>query len=236
MSYSEVVETRGKFRVSIHIDEAPSRPDGDFFGTVVHLDRYGRTEVMGHAYSMPAEDYGIGGLWDHYRDMDLMERYLRIYEGIVGFDYFDTQDGKYVNIVMPKDLEIWGWDVDKPETWPYEDPARSNLNEWRAYSEGDVWFWVVEKAVTWTTDDEDVEDDEKTQWEEIDALHGYYGQEWAEQAAREGLDDHAPRPCKVCGKAMKREETYVDGHRTVGPWPWVHEDGDTSHEANGDLR
>lgn len=198
MTHSEVVETRGQYRAVIHVDESPHKPDGDFFGSVIYMDRHGGCELEAHAHSTPPEDFGLGNLWEYYRDMALVERYLRIFWGIVGFDYFDTDHGKYVNVVTRKDLEIWGWDPDQPDTWPKHDdgtpyrPEENNLDEWRAYYEGDVWYYTIEKAVTWTTDDDEVEDDERTDWEEIDALHGYYGQEWAEQAAREALDGYAP--------------------------------------------
>jgi hypothetical protein len=194
MSHSEIVETRGKYRAIIEIDEIVSKPDGDFFGTVVYVFDRGGCELMAHAYSHPAEDFGLGHLWEHYRDMGLVERYLRIWEGIVGFDYFETRDGKYVNVVTRKDLEIWGWDPDDPASWPKNDdgttrrPEQNNLDEWRAYSEGDVWFVRVEKNVTWTTDDDEFQDHDD--WTEIDdtVVHGYYGQEWAEQSARAVLD------------------------------------------------
>jgi hypothetical protein len=73
---------------------------------------------------------------------------------------------------------MWGWDPDDPSSWPKHDdgttyePHENNLNETRAWAEGDVWFRYVEKRVTWHTDDEDFED--RDEWEEVpdSALHG----------------------------------------------------------------
>ena len=190
MSDVEVVETRGQYRAVIGYDEYPSKPDGDFFGSVIWIDRDGRSDLMAHAYSHPPEDFGLGNLWEHYRDMSKVERYLRIYEGIVGFDYFDTQDGKYVNVVTPKDLEIWGYDSVEAyrQASGHEDPSHGNLDEWRAYVDGEVFFVRVEKNVTWSADDEDFED--RDEWTEIDdtQVYGYYGEAWAKQAALEALD------------------------------------------------
>lgn len=195
MTYREIVETRGNFRAVIHIDEMPSQPDGDFFGTVYYGDR-GRFTRQAAPYKSP-DDFSdtLDMAWERYQDMELVERYLRICHGVRGFDYFDTQEGKYVNVVTDYDLTMWGWDLD-PEGWPVvdgvrlTDPAANNLDEWKAYAEGDVWYRTVEKRVTWHTDDADFEDREE--WEAIDdsALHGLYGQEWAEESAREGLAEY----------------------------------------------
>jgi hypothetical protein len=63
----------------------------------------------------------------------------------------------------------------------------AELNEWRAYVEGDVWGYVVERKVDLSMTDCDVIES----WEEVDSCWGFYGEEWAEQAAVEALDDEA---------------------------------------------
>jgi len=225
----DVVETRGKFRAIIEVDQDPYPPDGDFFGTVYAMERGGHCERVGSPFKSP-DDFSdaIKAAWDHYRDMKLVERYLRIFEAVRGFDYFDTRDGKYINCVTDYDLRMWGW-----EEGDTRDPAEHNLDEWRHYYEGDVYFVAVEKCMSWHTDDEDADPSDYEDWQAIGdtQVGGYYGEKWAREAAIEALDGYAPRPCKVCGKPMKREEVTIDGHRAVGPWPWVHEDGNTSHTA-----
>lgn len=195
----DVLETRGRFRAVIHPDMDPQRPDGDFFGYVFCMwDRsipggHGRlTELLGKAYPTPDEDFSLDYLWERWRDMGMVERYLRIFCDVVGFDYFDTQDARVINIVTRKDLQIWGWQED-PASWPYPDPTHNNLTEWRAFYEGDVWTYTIEKNVTWTTDDEDIEDGERDGWEEVDSCGGFYGGKYAEESALEALDTYAPK-------------------------------------------
>lgn len=240
MSHSEIIETRDKFRARITVDDYASEPDGDFFGTVYYLDRDGRCERKAAPFKSPddfSDELRFG--WEHYRDMKLVERYLRIWYGIRGFNYFDTQDGKYVNVVTDYDLNMWGWDLD-PAEWPVvdgvrsTDPAKNNLDEWHAYHDGDVWLVRVEKCIHWTTDDDDADTSERDEWQEIDdtVVGGYYGEEWARQAATEALDDYAPRPCRKCGQPLKYDETQP------APMPWVHVDPpalETDHPADGHI-
>ncbi len=188
----DVLETRGKFRAVIHPDMDPQPPDGDYFGYVFYLDRWG-CQRMGKGYTTPDEDFSLKYLWDRWQDMGLIERYLRIFCDVVGFDYFDTQEGKFINIVTRADLSLWGWNTEDPSRWPYEDPAQHNLKEWRAYYEGDVWFYTIEKRVTWTTDDEDVDPDTREDWEQLDSCGGYFGSDQITEGALEALGNYAPK-------------------------------------------
>lgn len=201
MSESEVIETRGQFRAVIHLDPESSgmKPDGDFFGYVFSMER-GRFDLEAKAHSAPAEDFGLESAWERWGDLDMVERYLRMFWDVVGVDSFDTRDAKYVNIVTRKDLEIWGWPED-PEAWPKNDdgttrePTQGNLDEFRAWVDGDVWYWTIEKRVHWTTRDLEPDNDnnERDTWEEVDSCHGYYGDEYARQRALEELEEYAPK-------------------------------------------
>lgn len=203
MTYTDIVETRGAYRAVITLDESPHRPDGDFFGTVVWLDDRGRhTEVLAHAYGQDAAaerfasalDYA----WNHFRDMELVSRYLRICFDVMDVDYFDTDDAKFVNVVTRADLVMWGWDPDDRASWPQHDdgtpyrPTENNLDETRAWADGDVWGISVEKCVTWTTDDAEL-DDQNT-WEELpdSAVWGHFGEKYAREAALDALEEYAP--------------------------------------------
>lgn len=189
---SDVIETRGRFRAVIHDDTDPQPPEDDASGTVVRLDRWG-AEVVGHAYSVPADDHDILSAWQHYQDMTLVERYLRMWHGVVGFDYFDTRDAKYVNLVTLADLKVWGWDsVDEYRAATgHDDPSHGNLTEWQAYVDGDVYGFSIEKNVHWTTDDDDVSDMDT--WEDMESVWGFYGREYVQQAALEALAAHADK-------------------------------------------
>lgn len=201
---SEVIETRGRYRAVLHLDEMPSKPDGDYFGYVFLLSRWG-LEHWGKAYSTPDEDFGIKAAWEHFRDMELVERYLRMFWDVVGFAYFDTEDSKVINVVTVADLNIWGWDTEDRTKWPAKDPAENNLDEWRAYVDGDVYFYTIEERNDWHRTTETVGnslsdrynvDEDMSTWDEVDSLHGYYGDQYAREAALEALDGYAPKDTK----------------------------------------
>lgn len=238
MSHQEIVETRGQYRAVIEIEEGPpGRPDGDFFGTVIWLDdQTGKhTEVFAHAFQQEraAEGFAesLSHAWQHYRDMELVERYMRMFHGVVGFDYLDRPDSKFVNIVTRADLEIWGWDPDDPSSWPKHDdgttyhPQEGNLKETEAWADGDVWGVRVEKNVTWSTDDEDYDDHDSWELVPDTDVWGYFGEDNARDAVTWALDHFAPRPCRKCGRPLKLDDTQP------APYPWIHAEGAIAAEV-----
>lgn len=185
---AEVIETSedGRYRAVVIPDMDPMQPDGDFFGYVFRFD--GRqVELAAKSHGMPEEDFGLAYAWEHFGDMDRVERYARMFRGAVGFDYFDTRDGKFVNVITMADLQAWGFASvgQYREQTGNADPSHGCLDEWRAYVEGDVYFFAIEKRVTWTPDDPDFETREG--WETVESIGGFYGYKYAEETAREEL-------------------------------------------------
>lgn len=238
----EVIETRGRFRVVVEPDTDPQRPDGDYFGTVLYVDGR-RCEVVGSGYGVDTADIarGVSASWERFRDMALVERYLRMWCEAAGFDYFDTRDGAYVNVVTPADLKLWGFDdVDAyRQATGHDDPSHGNLTEWQAYVDGDVYGVIIEKLVSWTTEDADVPD--RDTWEEVQAVWGYYGNEYAEESAREALDQYAPAAtCRHCERFIVLDEgRWIDPEATGDDAIWretcdSHETFTAEHEPTDD--
>ena len=124
---------------------------------------------------------------------------------VVDLDWLSRGDHDIVNVVTKQDLEIWGWNKDgeRVHTPTHDDgtpmrPTEHNLDEWRAWADGDVYFFTIEKAVKWQrlgSDDEPVfiaEEPTMTTWEEVETLGTFYGDEYAKEAALESLDSFAP--------------------------------------------
>lgn len=189
MSDVDVVETSadGRYRAVVRPDSEPMQPDGDFFGYVFQVYGTRQAELCAKAHGTPAEDFGLEYAWERFGDMVKVERYVRMFRGAVGFDYFDTRDGKFVNIVTMADLNLWGFTsvTEHQEQTGNADPSSGNLDEWRAYVEGDVYYFSIEKRVTWTPDDPGFE--AREEWETVDSTGGFYGYEHARDTAREEL-------------------------------------------------
>lgn len=77
-----------------------------------------------------------------------------------------------------------------------DDTAGDPRKEWdnasdadvQAWCDGDVWGYIVQEEVTWTTtNNKYLPAESRTAWETVDACWGFYGREYAEEAAREAL-------------------------------------------------
>jgi hypothetical protein len=196
--YTEEIAREGEYRVTItREDTYAEAPNWDGQGTVVYLDRAGATVQ----HPSKGDDHGIAYAWEHWSDMELIERYLRMFHGVIGFDYFDTQDGKYVVIVTAKDLAEWGFadladyraSNPKPE---HANPASQVMVAWQAWADGDVYGYTVERAtivhtVTTRLDGSRVGEIEvEDGWEDVESVWGFYGREDAESEAKAALQSH----------------------------------------------
>lgn len=186
---SDTLETRGAYRVVIHPDTDAEAPDADMQGSVYYFDDRSERFALQHAGKGPDLTEQLIDAWERFGDTDTIGRYLRMFYGAVGFDYFDTRDGKYVSVVTADDLTEWGFSSieEYRSQTGHADPSHGILTEWRAYADGDVWGYSVEKLTHWTADDGQTRDT----WEEVDSCWGFYGREWAEEAAIEALDGYA---------------------------------------------
>jgi hypothetical protein len=200
MSYSEIVETRGNWRVVLHIEEGPDEPYDDRQSPLLRLDTSGRyrsgTVRATHVMATGRPTYADARIEEAAERFDgelsMLEKYLRAYHGTTQFVTWSSEDYTYVSYDTPAWREYIGFDG---KTAPMDGLPEGavNLDEYQAWCEGEVYWYVVEKRAHWTTEDEEIEDKERDTWEHVDSCGGYYGAEWAEEAAKEALDDHAPR-------------------------------------------
>lgn len=190
MSHEEIVETEGKFRAKIMLDEGAEKPEWDGMVPVLQLDRsmYGGTKA--EAFNPQAEKFvdafnrladleaGNGYIYENF------ERYLRIFHGatvVSSYNVGHYREYGYVGFDTAEWREAMGiTDLDRLK-------EEKILYDVQAWAEGDVWGISVEKLVTWSTDEEDFEDMDT--WEEVDGTScwGYYGQEYAEEEAKAEL-------------------------------------------------
>jgi len=195
MSNPYVLEERGNWRVLLRPDEYPDEPDDDSGPPIIRIDRSryrsGLSSSAEHVMtgSRPAgNDSRIEEAAERWAsDLNLFEKYLRAYHGTTQtMQYGPNQVTDYTYIAY--DTAEWRAYVGFKEG-KLPPPGSVNLNEWRAYLEGDVYYYTVQKQVTWKTDDPDFDDE--TRWEDVPdySVGGFYGYQYAEESAREALTE-----------------------------------------------
>lgn len=113
-----------------------------------------------------------------------VERYLRAFHGVVSFDRIDWDRDTLVNVVTRDMAERWGCPEDM-----WAGLAGQALRLWRSYGEGDCWFVQIEKRETWRKEGSD---ETREDWEVVDTLGGYIGQDDATESAKDLLTETIP--------------------------------------------
>lgn len=145
------------------------------------------------ASNTSAEPYesAVKNFFNHYgRDEDLFARWVRIVFGATKLDWSDFRDGILFTFDPQEVIEKGQW-VDEPEH--RAEMLKFALELWRAYTDGDVYWIKLEQKVTGSIvyDDEGREDEDFTDWEEREAVHGYYGDsEVTDEALKQWAEDN----------------------------------------------
>lgn len=192
----DIIEERDGYRVRLELDDSAEKPEGEGEPPIltVETNRYGgyRVNAFNNQASgyvdMAAEILGRHG-------MDTLERFVKIFHGATQMElYWSTGiDGYYLAF----DPEVWlkeiGVTADNPDIEPV-DRVSGSLDEVRAWAEGDVYGWIVEREVRFRKQYLDEDGDEVTavehgtEWAETESCWGFYGRDYAEQAAKEALE------------------------------------------------
>jgi len=182
---SEIIETRGDFRVRLEQDpDITEAPDHDGQGYVVEVTYSGHSEVRNTGdYGDHGPDFELGWLLARTRnDYELVERYLRIFHGAASFDHTHwDRDSEMFFIVTETQALAWG-----VATEDWHRLAGWTRETWEQHRDGDVYGYVVEERQVWTN----ARGDEMETWEHVDSCWGFYGYEYAEQEARAALAAH----------------------------------------------
>lgn len=194
MTYEEVIEERGAFRVKIVADEYPQEPEFEagcpvlyvpfrYYDGRVHFQGYGKDLIDGER----ALSYLVGQL-GRWEGIEAFERWVRIFHG-GDVTSFDSREGTHIAYTSLAHYEEWGLD-------PESEHAKADISEWQAYVEGDVWGVVVEEMVTTRTIRRDsmgrfMSDTTDVDWDEIESVWGYYGHEYAVEEAKREIEDYA---------------------------------------------
>lgn len=203
----DIIEERDGFRVRLQRDTDAEQPYDDGACPILQItcDYYGHGEAA--AFNTQANGFEVA--YNRFvqfkspRDgMEIFKRYLRIFHGTKSFGtYHLRHTGEYGYVAF--DTKAWLEEIGVTEENPDIEPvdrASGSLDEVKAWVEGDAWGWIVEKKVRFyrvyvdeegieLSDDGYIEAETEEDWAEVDSCWGFYGREYAEQAAKEALVD-----------------------------------------------
>lgn len=194
MSYEDILETRGDYRVKLVLDEYADEPFDDSQSPLLRIDRDRAAEHI-QLGSRPTDDdahieeavvrWGNPGSGD----WPLVEKYLRAYYGVTKIETWYSGNYWYVTYDSAAWQEFIG--VGDPKFADFTSPG-PNMDEYKAWCEGEVYGYVVEKRVYLEhsepyLDGSKIIREETDDWEDADSCFGFYGRDYAEEAAREAL-------------------------------------------------
>lgn len=197
--YLDIVKENDNYRVRLEYDDSGEKPYDE--GAVPILSRgfrgYG---ARWEAVNDQAE--GLTGLlnelWQRF-DEEQVERFLRIFLGAYSVEWESSDNCRYLAF----DTAEWREKVGITDEWLNRESdikqdrsklAEGSLTEILAWANGEVYGWILErKLTTYTTykdptTGETVRETESEDWEQVESCWGYYGDEYAREAATEEFD------------------------------------------------
>lgn len=187
---NEVLKEENGYRVVLMLDDAPQEPDDDGANPILRIDpayRSGGVEVthVDKGHMRPRDgDERIEELARHLfeeyparRALEILERALKYARGVTKVVTYWSESYWYAAYDSAAFREAVG-----------AAEGSADLTEYKAWIEGDVWGYAVEKQVTWAAQDEP-QLRTMTTWEPVEDEEswGYYGHEYAEEAALEAF-------------------------------------------------
>lgn len=188
-------------RVRVVLDTDPHAPEFEAGYPIIRLNR-GRTEIV---YGDTADDLSDALRHFIYRQENdtgldaiaLFTQYVRVFHG---------GDVKVIRSETSREYGYLAYGTRKlAEGWGHTDPEKIDkyareveTEEWQAYLDGEVYGVVTEQSIVVETitygglTGDEIRYEIDPSWDEIESCWGYYGQEYAVEAAREELDSHIP--------------------------------------------
>lgn len=205
MSEVEVVGTHRmpdgtEYRVGLRRDDEPQEPYDDGGWPILQVE-YKHYDYVATAFNKQAEPYvdKFNELFERLRELRTWERFAKIFLGskhVHEYGFNRGTDYSYIAFDTPE----WRENVGAPEDLSKEKP----LAEIQAWIEGEVYGWIVQ---TRYNPDEELAPWED--WETQDSCYGFYGSEWAKEAALEALKEYVAGH-KVVHRYTEHEK--IDAH------------------------
>jgi hypothetical protein len=211
-AYAETDDPR--LLLIIERDDEPEGPDGDCYAPAYFIEsRYGYVSsgMAGSTFNGDDELAAYLDARNHWNDAETAERYMRIFHGVAVYEH-DTRGngGGYHWVTL--DTPAWRDHVGiEPDAVLTDD----NLNgDHIAWLDGDVFsigYAVMPERTTTETPIDPTTDLEDQGWEIDIEVSGFYGEEYAKEAAADhsyGIGPNLP--------------PFLDGTLPLDPKPWRH--------------
>lgn len=193
----EVLETAGRYRVVLFPDLYPEQPYDEGSGPVLRIDRRGsqaehvdsgkwrsRDKIL---YRIADETERLLAVYDKRKALLILQRWLRAFYGVTRFETWDSDDYTYIAY----DPSVWRQEIGAPQ-------GSVGLEDWKCWVLGEVYCYAVQRRVKWKkagrptrpvrTPPGLIVQERLETWEPTDdACGGFYGYEYAKEAALEAL-------------------------------------------------
>lgn len=199
---SEIIKEENDLRVSISRDEYPDEPYDCGQPPLIRIERrYGTSAEHVMVGERPTDnDDRIEEAAAHFAGrLKLFEKYLRAFHGATVIKQYgpnNATDYTYIVYDTPAWVKSIGYDDKIAPRADYDAAKAVQMDEYIAYLEGDVYTYDVERKVH-VKSRKDIhvngeplrtEEREYDEWELVDSCGGFYGEEYAREAALEALD------------------------------------------------
>lgn len=181
----EILETAGKYRVRLEIDQDSGRfnprKDYDHLANVITLKGQNYIDVDENGGPL---QYG----WDYFagrdNDVELFIRWARMVHGAVAIEENPVEGARSIWYLMPEKAA--------ESTWEPEKVINSEIEEYRAWAEGEVYGYIIERSVTWVPKEDPNGEVEMETWEEVEegSCWGFVGYDYAKEAALEAFEPY----------------------------------------------
>lgn len=197
MSDTILSTSDGRFRVTVTTDDYAENPrdwSEPLTGALTVPDRqYNDVPESGplaDAWARLMDTYGpsrwTGNRGEVDRALTIMERYIRLCGGVS--ETFTPYDGPTALLyVTPPMMESAGFSPAEITTERMSDLLRGELQELRAWSEGDVWTVTVEERAHWQRTDDGHDSETMETWDVVESLGNVIGHQYTEETARDLL-------------------------------------------------
>jgi hypothetical protein len=195
MSYEEILETSddGKFRVKLVLDECADEPYDDGQSPLMRIDTgyYGNVRDINHVMATGRPTNSDERIEEAARrwggpnsdDFRYFEKYLRAYYGTREIETWSSGSYWYITYDTSAWRKYIGYpDGEKNRGMP---DHLVNMDEYRAWCEGECYGYVIEKNTLWRKDENP--DETMESWEDVDSCWGFYG-EYSREAALEAFN------------------------------------------------
>jgi hypothetical protein len=196
--YLDTVKENDNYRVRLEYDDSGEKPYDE--GAVPILSReFGRYSRRWEAVNDQADEYVslLNALEERFEEDDI-ERFLKIFLGAYSVMFDSSENNRYIAF----DTAAWREKVGITDEWANRPDfdrsklAEGSLSEIISWANGDVYGFIVERADRFETryypnGSETPDIETGVTWRVVDSCWGFFGREYAEEAATEAFDSYA---------------------------------------------